>query len=145
MLAAGMGFDFERGRLDDTAHPFEAAFTRNDVRLAGRFSETNLATGLFAVWHEAGHGMYEQGIDPSLTRSALATDLLNLEAAAGASLGMHESQSRLWENRIGRSRRFWDLHFDDLRTAFPQQLADVSAEEFWAAVNAVKPGLIGRG
>ena len=141
-LAARMGFDFERGRLDDTLHPFEIAFTRNDVRLTGRFKETFLPTGLFAIWHEAGHGMYQQGLDPELTRSALSVDLLNLEANGGASFGMHESQSRLWENRIGRTRKFWDLHFGELKSLFPAELADVSAEEFWRAVNVVEPGLI---
>jgi carboxypeptidase Taq len=141
-IAARMGFDFARGRLDDTLHPFEIALTRNDVRLTGRFKETFLPTGLFAVWHEAGHGMYEQGLDPELTRSALSVDLLNLEANGGASFGMHESQSRLWENRVGRSRKFWDLHFGELKSAFPAELADVSVEEFWRAVNVVEPGLI---
>ena len=141
-IAARMGFDFSRGRLDDTLHPFETAFTRNDVRLTGRFKEMFLPTGLFAVWHEAGHGMYEQGLDPELTRSALSVDLLNLEANGGASYGMHESQSRLWENHVGRSRKFWDLHFEELRRVFSEELADVSPEEFWRAVNVVQPGLI---
>jgi carboxypeptidase Taq len=141
-IATRMGFDFDRGRLDDTVHPFESAITRNDVRLAGRFGEASVVQGLFAVWHEAGHGMYEQGTDPGLARSALTADLINLAATGGASFGMHESQSRLWENRVGRSRRFWELHFEELRSVFPEQLADVSAEEFWRAVNIVEPGLI---
>jgi carboxypeptidase Taq len=98
--------------------------------------------GLFAVWHEAGHGIYEQGIDPRFTRSIFATDLVNLYAVGGASFGMHESQSRLLENRLGRSRRFWELHFAELRDVFPDQLADVSAHEFWRAVNAPRPSLI---
>jgi carboxypeptidase Taq len=82
------------------------------------------------------------GADPSLTRTSLTTDLLNLDAMSGASFGTHESQSRLWENQVGRSRSFWQRHFGDLRTAFPEQLADVDAEEFYRAVNLVTPSLI---
>ena len=141
-IAARMGYDFERGRLDDTVHPFEISFTRSDVRITGRFRENWLPGGLFAVWHEAGHGIYEQGISPELTRSVFATDFVNLYAVAGASFGMHESQSRLWENRVGRSRHFWERNFGALRAEFPEQLADVSVAEFWRAVNAPRPGLI---
>jgi carboxypeptidase Taq len=141
-IAARMGYDFSRGRLDDTVHPFEISFSRSDVRITSRFRETWLPGGLFAVWHEAGHGMYEQGIDPAFTRSIFASDLINLYAVGGTSFGMHESQSRLWENRVGRSRRFWELHFPALAAAFPDQLADVTAEEFWRAVNVVRPSLI---
>ncbi|MEX6505834.1 carboxypeptidase M32 [Jiella sp. M17.18] len=141
-IAARMGYDFSRGRLDETVHPFEISFTRGDVRITGRFQERWLPGGLFAVWHEAGHGMYEQGIDPAFTRSAFTTDFVNLYAVGGASFGTHESQSRLWENRVGRSRRFWELHFNELREVFPDQLADVSAEEFWRAVNRARPSLI---
>jgi carboxypeptidase Taq len=141
-LAARMGYDFERGRLDDTVHPFEISFTRSDVRITGRFRETWLPGGLFAVWHEAGHGIYEQGISPALTRSVFATDFVNLYAVGGASFGMHESQSRLWENRVGRSRQFWEQNFGALRDQFPDQLADVSVGEFWRAVNAARPSLI---
>ena len=141
-IAAKMGYDFSRGRLDDTVHPFEISFTRSDVRITGRFRDSYLPGGLFAVWHEAGHGMYEQGVDERFTRSAFTTDFLNLYAVGGASFGMHESQSRLWENRVGRSRRFWELHFDDLRETFPTQLVDVTAEEFWRAANRAQPSLI---
>lgn len=141
-IAAKMGYDLNRGRLDDTVHPFEISFTRNDVRITSRFRETWLPGGMFALWHEAGHGMYEQGVAPGLTRSIFATDLANLYAVGGASFGMHESQSRLWENRIGRSRTFWDLHFADLQATFPGLLDDVTAGEFWAAVNQVRPDFI---
>ncbi|SEQ72351.1 carboxypeptidase Taq [Faunimonas pinastri] len=141
-IAARMGYDFARGRLDDTVHPFEISFTRNDVRITGRFRETWLPGGLFAVWHEAGHGMYEQGIAPAFDRSAFTTDLVNLYAVGGASFGVHESQSRLWENRVGRSERFWDLHFDALQATFPEQLADVDGLAFWRAVNRAAPSLI---
>ena len=137
-----MGYDFERGRLDDTVHPFEISFTRTDVRITGRFRENWLPGGLFAVWHEAGHGIYEQGVSPDFTRSVFTTDFVNLYAVGGASFGMHESQSRLWENRVGRSRRFWEQNFGALQAEFPEQLADVSVGEFWRAVNAPRPSLI---
>ena len=141
-IAAKMGYDLNRGRLDDTIHPFEISFTRNDVRITSRFRENWLPGGMFALWHEAGHGMYEQGVSPAYTRSIFATDLANLYAVGGASFGMHESQSRLWENRVGRSRAFWDLHVPDLQAHFPHQLADVTAGELWAAVNQVRPDFI---
>ncbi|MEZ5777027.1 MAG: carboxypeptidase M32 [Paracoccaceae bacterium] len=141
-IAERMGYDLQRGRLDDTVHPFEISFTRDDVRITSRFRESWLPGGIFALWHEAGHGMYEQGVAPGFTRTIFATDIVNLYGVGGASFGMHESQSRLWENRVGRSRRFWELHFDDLRDHFPEQLSDVAAEEFWRAVNRVSPGFI---
>jgi len=142
LISSRFGYDFNRGRLDDTVHPFEISFTRSDVRITGRFRETWLPGGLFAVWHEAGHGMYEQGIAEEFSRSVFTTDFVNLYAVGGASFGTHESQSRLWENRVGRSRRFWELNFADLRKTFPDQLPDVSAEDFWRAVNAARPGFI---
>jgi carboxypeptidase Taq len=141
-VAARMGYDFGRGRLDDTVHPFEISFTSADVRITGRFRENWLPGGLFAVWHEAGHGIYEQNVAPAFARSVFGTDVLNLYAVGGASFGTHESQSRLYENRVGRSRRFWELNFEALRAEFPEQLADVSAHEFWRAVNTARPSLI---
>ena len=141
-IAARMGYDFGRGRLDDTIHPFEISFTRSDVRITSRFRENWLPGGLFAVWHEAGHGIYEQNVAPAFSRSVFATDFINLYAVGGASFGMHESQSRLWENRVGRSRQFWDHHFPQLRAAFPEQLSDVSATAFWKAVNMARPSFI---
>lgn len=141
-IAERFGYDLNRGRLDDTVHPFEISFTRNDVRITSRFRESWLPGGFFALWHEAGHGIYEQNVASEFTRSIFATDLVNLYAVGGASFGMHESQSRLWENRVGRSQRFWDLHFGELRDAFPEQLADVTPHEFWRSVNAVRPDFI---
>ncbi len=141
-IAAKMGYDLNRGRMDDTVHPFEISFTRNDVRITSRFRENWLPGGMFALWHEAGHGMYEQGVAPAFTRSIFATDLANLYAVGGASFGMHESQSRLWENRVGRSSAFWDQHFPAIQAHFPDQLCDVTAAEFWAAVNQVRPDFI---
>lgn len=142
LISSRFGYDFNRGRLDDTVHPFEISFTRSDVRITGRFRETWLPGGLFAVWHEAGHGMYEQGISEEFSRSVFTTDFVNLYAVGGTSFGTHESQSRLWENRVGRSRRFWELNFADLQKTFPDQLSDVTAEDFWRAVNAARPGFI---
>ncbi len=86
--------------------------------------------------------MYEQGVAERFTRSTFTTDFINLYAVGGSSFGAHESQSRLWENRVGRSRRFWEIHFDELRSFFPEQLADVSVEDFWRVVNAPRPSLI---
>jgi carboxypeptidase Taq len=144
-LVARLGFDFDSGRLDETVHPFEISLTRADVRLASQFRENWLPGGIFSAIHEAGHGMYEQGVAERLTRSIFTTDLLNLYATGGTSYGVHESQSRLWENRVARSRRFWDSHFGELKSYFPDQLADVSVGEFWKAINAARPGFIRRG
>lgn len=141
-MAEKLGYDMTHGRLDDTIHPFEISFTRDDVRITSRFRESWFTGGIFALWHEAGHGMYEQNVAPEFSRSIFATDLINLYAVGGASFAMHESQSRLWENRVGRSRRFWELHFADLRDHFPDQLADVSHMEFWRAINSVRPNFI---
>ena len=136
------GYDLNRGRLDRSAHPFEISFTRNDVRITTRYNRRFMPAAVFGTLHETGHALYEQGVDPALTRSALTTDLLDLYAVGGASYGTHESQSRLWENLVGRSRSFWRLHFPRLREFFPEQLADVDAEEFYRAVNRVRPSLI---
>jgi len=141
-LAERLGYDMRRGRLDDTIHPFEISFTRDDVRITSRFRENWLPGGFFALWHEAGHGMYEQGVAAEFNRSIFATDLVNLYAVGGASFAIHESQSRLWENRVGRSQRFWELHYGELQSHFPEQLSDVSDREFWRAVNRVRPDFI---
>lgn len=141
-MAETVGYDFHRGRLDDTVHPFEISFTRNDVRITTRFYQSYLPPSLFGALHEAGHGIYEQGVDPTYTRSPLATDLVGYYAVGGVSFGAHESQSRLYENHVGRTRRFWQLHFASLRETFPEALHDVDAEQFYRAVNQVRPGFI---
>jgi carboxypeptidase Taq len=141
-LARKIGFDTARGRLDETVHPFEVSFTREDVRIATRFHRDFLNASLFGTLHEAGHGIYEQGVDPAYTRTPLATDLIGWYAVGGVSFGMHESQSRLYENHIGRSRAFWRINFDALRAAFPGNFDDVDAEAFYRAVNLVRPGFI---
>ena len=141
-MAQRIGYDLDRGRLDLTVHPFEISFTRNDVRITTRCSPTYMPMSLFGALHEAGHAMYEQNVDPAYTRTPLATDLVSLYAVGGVSFGAHESQSRLWENHVGRSRAFWRNHFADLTALFPNQLADVTEEEFFRAINRSEPSLI---
>jgi carboxypeptidase Taq len=141
-VAQSFGYDLTCGRLDRSAHPFEISFTRNDVRITTRYNPRNMPMALFGVMHETGHALYEQGIDPALSRSALTTDLLDLYAVGGVSYGTHESQSRLWENLVGRSRVFWQRHFARLREFFSTQLADVDMETFYRAINRVRPSLI---
>ncbi len=127
------GYDFEHGRQDLSTHPFTTSFSITDVRLTTRVDERYLPPALFGTLHECGHGLYEQGIDPALDRTPLAD---------GTSLGMHESQSRLWENLVGRSRAFWQCYYPRLQAVFPGQLADVSLEAFYRGINKVEPSLI---
>ncbi len=141
-VAQQFGYDLQRGRLDIAPHPFEVSFTREDVRITTRYSDHYLPMALFGSLHETGHALYEQGVDPALTRSALTTDFLGQYAVGGTSYGAHESQSRLWENQIGRSRAFWVQHFPRLREYFPEQLAEADDELFYRAVNRVQPSLI---
>ena len=141
-MARKVGYDTNRGRLDLTVHPFEISFTRNDVRITTRVNDDWMPKSLFGTLHEAGHGMYEQYCDPAYTRTPLATDLVGLYAVGGVSFGAHESQSRLFENQVGRSREFWELNYGELHDAFPDQLDGIDAETFWRAVNWVRPGFI---
>lgn len=141
-MAQRVGYDTDRGRLDLTVHPFEVSFTRNDVRITTRVASDYMPMSLFGALHEAGHAMYEQNVDPAYTRTPLATDLIGLYAVGGVSFGAHESQSRLWENHVGRSRAFWANHMDEMRAAYPGLLDDVDAEEFYRAVNRSEPDLI---
>lgn len=141
-IAQLFGYDLGRGRLDVSAHPFEISFTRQDVRMTTRYQTNYLPGAIFGIFHETGHALYEQGVDPALTRSALTTDFLNLYAVGGASFGTHESQSRLWENQVGRSRAFWERHYARLQHYFPDQLSDVDVDAFYRAVNRVMPSLI---
>jgi len=141
-MAKKLGYDTSRGRLDLTVHPFEISFTRNDVRITTRVNDEWMPKSLFGTLHETGHALYEQFCDPAYTRTPLATDLIGLYAVGGVSFGAHESQSRLFENHVGRSREFWELNFGELRDTFPEQLAGIDAETFWRAVNRVQPGLV---
>lgn len=132
-VAEAFGYDLTRGRLDESPHPFATSFNIDDVRITTRYQRRYLPSAIFGVLHEAGHAMYEQGISRSLARTPIAD---------GASLGLHESQSRLWENLVGRSRPFWRHFFPMLQQQFPDQLHDVDVETFYRAVNQVRPSLI---
>jgi carboxypeptidase Taq len=132
-VAAAVGFDFRRGRLDTTTHPFFSTVGPGDCRITTRFAAHAFGDGFFGILHEVGHGLYEQG---------LPAEHHGTPAGGVPSLGLHESQSRLWENAVGRSRAFWRHFFPAARVAFPGVLADVSADEFHFAVNAVEPSLI---
>ncbi len=140
--AQEFGYDLNRGRLDIAPHPFEVSFTRNDVRITTRYNLNYFPMAFFGTLHETGHALYEQGIDPALTRSALTTDFLGQYAVGGTSYGAHESQSRMWENQIGRSREFWNVHFAQLQATFPEQLRDADSDLFFRSVNRVRPSLI---
>lgn len=132
-VAELLGYDLQRGRQDKTAHPFMIHFSIGDVRITTRVQEHDWSEAFFSTIHEAGHAMYGQGHARSLERTMLAE---------GASSGIHESQSRLWENLVGRSRNFWEYFFPKLRAEFPSQLENVSLEEFYRAINKVEPSLI---
>ena len=133
LVLTAMGYDFERGRLDLSAHPFTTSFHPTDVRVTTRVFEKDLPSCLFSCIHEGGHGLYDQGLDPRYYGSPLRESV---------SLGFHESQSRLWENCVGRSRAFWHCFYPMLQHTFPQQLADVPLDRFYAAINRATPSLI---
>ncbi|MFN8499683.1 MAG: carboxypeptidase M32 [Anaerolineae bacterium] len=129
-----MGYDFQAGRQDLSAHPFTTSFTAPyDVRVTTRVDRNDLTSALFSTIHEGGHALYELGFDPSLARTPLANS---------PGLAMHESQSRLWENYIGRGRPFWRRYFPLLVDTFPDQLRADDFERFYLAVNRVEPSLI---
>jgi carboxypeptidase Taq len=128
-----MGYDFEAGRLDESEHPFATGLSPGDVRITTRFKTDDVAFALFGTIHEGGHALYEQNI---------SADLLGTVLSTGTSMGIHESQSRFWENFVGCSRPFWRRYFADLHNVFPEQLAGVSVEQFYRAVNEVTPSLI---
>ncbi|HEX9077456.1 MAG TPA: carboxypeptidase M32 [Anaerolineae bacterium] len=127
------GFDFQSGRQDKSVHPFTTGFGLGDTRITTRVEREYLPTALFGSLHECGHALYDMGYRSELEGTPLA---------GGASLGVHESQSRLWENLVGRSRGFWVHFFPRLRQVFPAQLADQDVESFYRAVNKVTPSLI---
>jgi len=127
-----LGFDLNTGRIDLSAHPFCTSFGSSDVRLTTRVRENDLRSCLFGLIHEAGHGMYEQGIGQDLSRTF---------SGQGASMGIHESQSLFWENVIARSEEFWHWAFPRLRDTFPDQLKDQSVESFYRAINKMRPSL----
>ena len=127
------GYDFNHGRLDRAAHPFSTGFGLGDVRITTRFSSRHVTSAMFGTMHECGHALYDLGFDPALERTPLAD---------GASMAVHESQSRMWENMVGRSLPFWKFFYPRLQAHFPTQLGMVSLEDFYRAINRVQPSLI---
>lgn len=127
-----MGYNFEAGRLDESAHPFATGLNPGDVRITTRYLEDDVTSALFGTIHEGGHALYEQNIMEELIGTTLCT---------GTSMGIHESQSRFWENVIGRSRPFWNRYFGELQQRFPGQL-DVSVDQFYRGNNVVQPSLV---
>ncbi len=132
-VATAIGFDFQAGRLDVTDHPFCAGLGPGDVRLTTRYDEHAFSDGFFSILHEAGHGIYDQG---------LPREFFGLPTGEYVSLGIHESQSRMWENQVGRSRAFWEHFFPQAKQAFPAALEDVALADFYPAINASQPSLI---
>ncbi len=132
-VAQDFGYDLQRGRQDKTHHPFMTKFSLGDVRITTRVKENDLTEALFSTLHEAGHAMYEQGINMDYEGSPLAN---------GTSSGVHESQSRTWENIVGRSRGFWEHYYPKLQAAFPEQLKGVELDAFYRAINKVSRSLI---
>lgn len=130
-VAAALGFDLERGRLDVGLHPFCTAIGPGDIRIALRLHRRNFAMGFFVLLHEVGHALYDQGLDATHYGTPMGN---------APSLGLHESQSRLWENQVGRSRGFWEHFFPRLRNVFHEALHDVSLETFVQVINRVAPG-----
>lgn len=132
-LAAYVGFDFSKGVIGESAHPFSTNLHNHDVRISNHFYENNLESAIFSIIHETGHAMYEQGIDSDITLTLIGT---------GTSMAMHESQSRFFENMIGRSESFWTYVYPKLQKTFPDNLRDVSLEQFISGINKAEPGLI---
>ncbi|MEW6742305.1 MAG: carboxypeptidase M32 [Planctomycetota bacterium] len=132
-VAEAMGFDFEAGRLDRSVHPFCQGLHPTDVRLTWRYDESDLRPALFGLIHEAGHGLYEQGLDAPHWGTPLC---------AATSFGMHESQSRLWENIVGRSRAFWRFFLPVAKEVFPASLSGCTLDSIYREVNVVRPSLI---
>lgn len=132
-IIAKFGYDFNRGRQDKAPHPFETTFSVNDVRITNRYEEKNPMATLFSAMHECGHALYELGVNPAYERTPLES---------GTSLAIHESQSRMWENLVGRSLPFWEHFYPELKKTFPNQLDGVKVKQFYKAINKVEPSLI---
>jgi carboxypeptidase Taq len=133
MAAAALGFDFTRGRLDCAAHPFSIGIGPGDCRITTRFSQHDFTDAFFTILHETGHALYEQGLDPVHHGTPMGH---------APSLGLHESQARLWENTVGRSLAFWRHFLPLAQKTFPESLGDVALDAFHLAVNRVQPSLI---
>ena len=128
-----LGYDHESWRLDPTVHPFAMSAGTKDIRLTTRYDETDLSVSLFATIHEFGHGFYESNVDPAFERTALASV---------TSMSLHESQSRMWENLVGRGLPMWRFFYPKLQETFPKQFADVELDAFYGAINKVEPSFI---
>ncbi len=128
-----IGYEFASGRQDKAPHPFTTTFSCNDVRVTTRLFENRPQSAFFSSVHEGGHALYEQGVPEQFERTILS---------GGATLGLHESQSRMWENMLGRSRAFWAHYLPIVRAFFPEQLAGISFDDFYRAINKVEPSLI---
>src|SRR5918998_3727367 len=133
VVISAFGYDWKRGRQDRSVHPFCVSPGAGDVRITTRFDRGWLAPALFGTMHEAGHALYTQGVNPDYARTPLG---------GGTSMGVHESQSRLWENLVGRSRSFWSHYYPKLQEAFPEALRGVNAETFYRAINVLEPSEI---
>lgn len=131
--AEAIGYDFQRGHMGIAVHPFASSFGRDDCRITTRWYADFFNPGIFGTLHECGHAMYEQGTGEELARTPLAR---------GTSSGIHESQSRMFENYVGRSWGFWQTHYPKLQSYFPEQLKTVTAEQFYKAVNKIQPSFI---
>ncbi|MBN2676824.1 MAG: carboxypeptidase M32 [Anaerolineaceae bacterium] len=132
-VITAFGYDWQRGRQDRSAHPFTTSFGSGDTRITTRFDQLGIASALFGTMHECGHALYDQGISHELNRTPLHD---------GASMAVHESQSRMWENLVGRSQPFWDHFYGRLQKAFPAELGNVPLDKFYKGINKVEPSLI---
>lgn len=132
-VAEYIGFDFNRGVMAETEHPFTTNLHNHDVRITNHYQENKLEDAIFSVIHEGGHGLYEQGVSDEITLTPIG---------GGASMGMHESQSRFYENCIGRCYEFWVPLYDKVKEFFPEELAEVSVDDFYKAINYAAPSLI---
>lgn len=132
-VAEYIGFDFNRGVIAESAHPFSLGLHNHDVRITSHYQENNLESAIFSMIHEAGHGIYEMNVDDSITQTLVG---------GGASMGMHESQSRLYENIIGRSKAFWEPIYQKLVDFYPDNLKDISIDQFIYGINKAQPSLI---
>lgn len=133
LILKEMGYDFAAGRLDESVHPFATGLNPRDVRITTKYNPDDFRTAIFGTIHEGGHALYEQNIDPKYIGTPLCD---------GSSMGIHESQSRFWENIVGRSKPFWKKYFTNLTQFFPNQLNGVSLETFYRGINRVEPSLI---
>ena len=132
-VAAAIGYDFDRGRLDVTVHPFCTGIGPGDVRITTRYNPNHFGQAFFGIMHESGHGIYEQGLNP---------ESYGTPAGDSVSLGIHESQSRMWENLVGRSRPFWRHFFPKAQKLYPEALGNVKFDDFYLAINEAKPSFI---